>query len=107
MSMYAIRIDRLDFDPEKLSFRLDLVDNNDEDLTNYIATGQDIQVVGRRKTLTFYHVRTKQLFLDGMLTQLFDVTYRVKPNQIDQPYTINFRIEYYRQFIWLKRLIKK
>jgi hypothetical protein len=94
MSMYAIRIDRLDFDPEKLSFHLDLVDNEDNDLTNRIATGQDIQVVGRRKTLTFYHVRSKQLFLNGMLTQLFDTTYKVKPNQVDQPYIINFRIKW-------------
>jgi hypothetical protein len=94
-TMYYIHIDRLEYDPEKLSFHLDLVDNEDKyDLLNRIATGQDIQVVGRRKTLTFYHVGSKQLFLNGMLTQLFDVTYRVKPNQIDQPYIINFRIEW-------------
>lgn len=94
-TMYAIHIDKLNFDPEKLEFSLDLVDNEDKyDLTSHIAKGQDIQVVGRRKTLTFYHVRSKQLFLNGMLTQLFDVTYRVKPNQIDQPYIINFRIKW-------------
>lgn len=43
MSMYAIHIDRLDYDPEKLSFHLDLVDNEDKyDLTSRIATGRDI-----------------------------------------------------------------
>lgn len=93
--MYAIHIDKLNFDPEKLEFSLDLVDGDDKyDLTSELARGRDIQVVGRKKTLTFYHERSREIYLNGMLTQLFNVTYRVSPNQIDQSYTIIFKIRW-------------
>lgn len=92
--MYAIHIDKLNFDPEKLEFSLDLVDDDKYDLTSELARGRDIQVVGRKRTLTFYHERSKELYLDGMLTRLFNVTYRVSANQIEQSYIINFRIKW-------------
>lgn len=93
--MYAIHIDKLEFNPNELSFSLDLVDGDDKyDLTSELARGRDIQVVGRKKTLTFYHESSKELYLNGMLTQLFNVTYRVSPNQIDQSYTIIFKIRW-------------
>lgn len=91
-TMYAIHIDKLNFDPEKLEFSLDLVDDDKYDLTSELARGRDIQVVGRKRTLTFYHERSKDLYLNGM--QLFNVTYRVSPNQIEQSYTINFKIRW-------------